>query len=72
MTAIGLILVAIGVIALLARLGVISGAMWGYIWPVVLIIIGLWFFVRWRWWRRRWWCDWDVGGSKRDRSKKEE
>jgi len=66
-TVIGLILVAIGVIALLMRLGVISGAMWGYIWPVILIIIGLWFFTRWRWRRRWWWCDWDVRKRRRDR-----
>lgn len=66
MTVIGLILVAIGIIALLARLDVISGAMWGYIWPSILIILGAWFLIRWRW-KRRWW-DWDIRERKRDRS----
>ena len=72
MTVIGLILVAIGVIALLMRSGLISGAMWGYVWPVILIILGVSFFIRWRWWRRRWWCDWDMGERKKDRSHREE
>ncbi len=38
---IGLILVAIGVIALLVKLGVLAGSIWNYSWPVILIILGL-------------------------------
>ncbi len=45
---VGLILVAVGAIALLIKLGVISGSMWGYTWPVILIILGLTFL-----WGRR-------------------
>jgi len=56
---IGLILVAIGVIALLIKVGVLSGSLWGYTWPAILIILGLsflWgsFFRRGRRWYR--WC----------------
>jgi len=67
MTVIGLTLIAVGVIALLTRFDVISGAMWGYVWPVILIILGLWFFLRWRW-QRHWWCSWYPRQKKRDRS----
>ncbi|MDD5037937.1 MAG: DUF5668 domain-containing protein [Dehalococcoidales bacterium] len=38
---IGLVLVAIGIIALLVQFDVLSGSIWGYAWPVILIIIGL-------------------------------
>jgi hypothetical protein len=37
----GLILVAIGVIALLVKLDVLSGSIWSYTWPVILILLGL-------------------------------
>ncbi len=54
---IGLVLLAIGVIALLIKLGVVlTGSVWGYTWPVILIILGLSFL-----WGRRsrrlrsWW-----------------
>ncbi len=53
---IGLVLLAIGVIALLVKLGVLTGSIWGYTWPVILIILGLSFL-----WGRRshqmrtWW-----------------
>jgi hypothetical protein len=70
-TVIGLILVAVGVIALLMRLEVISGAMWGFIWPIILIIIGVWLFSRWRI-RRRWWCDWDFRDRGKDRPRRDE
>jgi len=71
-TVIGLILVAIGVIALLMRMDVISGAMWGYIWPVILIIIGIWFFTRWRWLKRWGWCDWEPRDRRRNRLDRDE
>ena len=44
---IGLVLIAIGVITLLIKLGVLSGSVWGYTWPVILIILGVSFL-----WRR--------------------
>lgn len=49
---IGLIVIAVGVIALLVKLDVLSGSIWEYTWPTVLIIIGL-SFVLGRF-RRRW------------------
>ena len=59
MMVIGLILVAIGVLALLMKLDIISGSLWGYVWPVILIIVGLNFLLGWRsrrmWmWGRHW------------------
>jgi hypothetical protein len=52
-----LVLVAIGAIAILIKLGVLSGSLWGYTWPTLLIILGLtllWgrFSRRGRVWRR--------------------
>jgi hypothetical protein len=57
----GLVLLAIGVIWLLEKLGVLTGSIWGYVWPTVLIIIGLSFiFNRWIWHRRmRRWFWWE-------------
>jgi hypothetical protein len=37
----GLIILAVGIIALLEKLGVVTGSVWDYTWPTVLIIIGL-------------------------------
>lgn len=54
---VGLVLVAIGIIALLIKLGVITGSMWGYIWPTILIIIGLSFLIGGRR-RRAFWSRW--------------
>lgn len=54
---IGLVLLVIGIIALLIKLDVLSGSLWGYTWPVLLIILGLAFLwgrrSRGGWWR---WC----------------
>jgi len=55
---IGLVLLAIGVVALLAKLGVISGSVWGYFWPIVLIALGLSFLFGRFTHRRRMWCGW--------------
>ncbi|MBI2853171.1 MAG: hypothetical protein HYX84_08795 [Chloroflexi bacterium] len=55
---VGLILTAIGVLWLLTKLGILSGSLWNYFWPVVLIIIGISFIWGWRSRRilmRRWW-----------------
>ncbi|RJQ40691.1 MAG: hypothetical protein C4555_01090 [Dehalococcoidia bacterium] len=56
---IGLVLLAIGVVALLTKLGVLSGSVWGYFWPIVLIALGL-SFILGRFARRgsRMWCGW--------------
>jgi len=52
----GLILVAVGIIALLEKLNVFDGNVWNYTWPVVLVIIGLSFILgRFRHHRRWWW-----------------
>jgi len=55
---VGLVLVAIGIITLLIKLGVLTGSIWGYTWPIILIILGFGFlFGRGRrraFWRR--WC----------------
>jgi hypothetical protein len=69
----GLVLIAIGVIALLVLTGVLSGSVWAYAWPVILILLGLSFLfgrIRRRG-RGRWmgWCcpPWD----DRDTTKRE-
>jgi len=64
---IGLILIAVGTIALLSRLDIIEHSVWSYTWPTILIILGVWFLTR-RLWKRNWWCGWDSGSRKRDRS----
>ena len=38
---IAIILIAIGAVALLVKLGVITGSIWGFTWPVLLIILGM-------------------------------
>jgi hypothetical protein len=60
----GLILIAVGVIALLEKLNVINGNVWNYTWPVILLIIGLsMVFGRFR--RRRWmWWGWNPWDDK--------
>ena len=59
---VGLILVAIGVIALLIKLDVLSGSLWDYTWPSILIILGLSFlwgrFIRRGRVLRRWHFPW--------------
>jgi hypothetical protein len=66
----GLILIAVGVIALLEKLNVINGNVWNYTWPVILVIIGLSIIFgrfrrrRWMWWG---WNPWD----DRDKPRKE-
>ena len=54
---IGLVLVAIGIIALLVKLGILTGSIWGYAWPIILIILGLVFLFGWRR-RHTSWCRW--------------
>jgi hypothetical protein len=67
----GLIILAVGIIALLVKLDVLGGSVWDYTWPAILIIIGLSFFLgRFRHYRRWWWFGghpWDDWGrGKRD------
>jgi hypothetical protein len=64
---IGLILIAVGIIAILVKTNVVTGSIWDYTWPTILIILGLSFFLgrilrsRWWWfgWRPRRWEDRD-------------
>ncbi|OGO30388.1 MAG: hypothetical protein A2Z29_10065 [Chloroflexi bacterium RBG_16_56_11] len=51
-----LMLIAVGIIALLVKLDVLSGSIWSYTWPAILIILGLSFLFgrinrrrSWRW-----------------------
>ncbi|MFH1651642.1 MAG: DUF5668 domain-containing protein [Chloroflexota bacterium] len=44
----GVILVVVGLIALLVKLGVLTGSVWNYTWPAILIIIGVFLIVRHR------------------------
>ncbi|MDD5338950.1 MAG: DUF5668 domain-containing protein [Dehalococcoidales bacterium] len=50
---IGAIILAVGVIAILVTTGTVSGSIWDYTWPTVLIIIGLSFIIG-RFRRQRW------------------
>ncbi len=38
---VGIVLVAIGGVALAIKLGLIQGSVWGFIWPILLIALGL-------------------------------
>lgn len=44
----GLVLIIIGIAFLLKNLGVISSSVWGFIWPALLVALGLWFLLRGR------------------------
>ena len=54
----GLVLIAVGVLALLIATGVLTGAAWSYIWPVILILLGISILVgrnrRHTYWHRMW------------------
>ena len=54
---IGLVLVAVGIIALLIELGVLTGSIWSYTWPIILIVLGFGFLFGWRR-RRAFWHHW--------------
>jgi hypothetical protein len=67
----GLILIAVGIIAILVKTGAVTGSIWDYVWPTALVIIGLSFFLG-RFRRRRWWWGWGPPWwNDRDRDKKE-
>ena len=53
----GLVLIAVGIMALLVATGVLPGSAWSYIWPVILILLGLSILMgrrRRRYWHRMW------------------
>ncbi len=68
---IGFILIAVGIIALLNRAGVIDNTIWSYTWPTILIILGLWFLDRWRR-KRSWWGGWYPRERGRNRPERDE
>ncbi len=49
-----LVIIVFGCVALAVKLGLISGSIWGFTWPIVLIVIGLSLIQR----RRRWVGHW--------------
>ncbi len=64
---IGVILVVIGAVALANKLGIISGSIWSYVWPLILIILGLSLLFRRR--RTFFWCGpWRYGPEERDKN----
>ena len=68
----GLILVAIGIIALLVKLDILTGSIWSYVWPAVLIILGLSFLFGRAFRSRPWrWFGCCAPWDDRDRPKKE-
>ncbi len=53
-----LIFIILGVVFLLKNLGIISGEVWGIIWPLILVMIGirlLWKQYEWKRWSERIW-----------------
>jgi len=53
----GLVLIVVGIMALLVATGVLPGSAWSYIWPVILILLGLSILMgrrRRRYWHRMW------------------
>lgn len=44
----GIILLSLGVLMILERLGIIYGPIWDYLWPVVLVALGLQLIVKHR------------------------
>jgi hypothetical protein len=67
----GLILIAVGIIAILVKTDVIAGSVWDYTWPTVLVIIGLSIFLGRFLGPRFWWWGWRRHWHDRDRPKPE-
>lgn len=38
----GVILIILGVILLLEKLGVLTGQSWDYVWPILIVVLGVW------------------------------
>ena len=51
----GAVVLLIGIILLLDKLGIITGSFWGYFWPILLIMAGLAIIFGRRRMRNRWW-----------------
>lgn len=67
MIVIGAILIAVGILALLIKLDILSGSLWSYTWPAILIILGLSFLLG-RFFRRgQGWRSWYFPGRKSDK-----
>lgn len=66
----GLIIIAVGIIALLVKLDVLNGSVWDYTWPAILVIIGL-SFVLGRFRRRWFWGGFRPPWDDRDKPAKE-
>ncbi len=63
---IGIILIIIGAVALASKLGIISGGVWSFVWPLILIVLGLSLLFRRR--GSFFWCGpWRCGPDNRDR-----
>ncbi len=50
----GLALVIVGVIFLLEKFGIVSGSIWGYVWPSLIILLGLFMVLGKRRWKKGW------------------
>jgi len=48
---VGLVLIVVGGAALASRLGLIQGSIWGYVWPTLLIALGVLAMLPHRRWR---------------------
>ena len=68
----GAIVAAIGIIAILVKANVLSGSIWDYAWPVVLILIGLSILLGRIFRHRRWWWVYGPPWDDRDKDKKEQ
>jgi len=67
MIVVGAILIAVGILALLINLDVLSGSLWSYTWPAILIILGLSFIVG-RFCRRgQGWRGWYFPGGRQEK-----
>lgn len=42
----GIILVVLGGVFLLQNLGLFSGEIWNYFWPIILVVIGAWLIIK--------------------------
>ena len=65
----GLILVAVGIIALLVHAGILPGSVWDYTWPIIIILLGLSIILGRFFWRSRW-SRWNHWGWPNDVDKK--
>ncbi len=50
----GLVLVIVGVMLLLEKLGIVTGSVWNYVWPCLIIALGLSIVFGRGWSKMRW------------------